>query len=326
MPPVGRPRPEKPVAASLVSSLEAGLDRAAAAKPNPGRAPLHRLNRTEYANAIRDMLALDVDVRNLLPADDTDEHGFDNVAEVLTVSPALMERYLFAARKIGRLALGYPTGPGVELYPLPRMLTQDDRLSEDLPFGSRGGAAVRHYFPRGRRVQDQGQAEVEPLRLHPRPGPAAGSRRAARWCAREALHRRRPIGSESPAAQLLGRDARQHDLRDLRARCRRGPGSDGRGQGGHAHRRRVLYASDLGIRRRAAAGPDRLSPRGQRAVRRPRRGRQHRDRRTVQDHRARRYAQPPEDPASARRAADDERPRARSRSCRRSPGAPIAVR
>ncbi len=147
MPPVGRPRPDKPVAASLVSSLEAGLDRAAAAKPNPGRAPLHRLNRTEYANAIRDMLALDVDVRNLLPADDTDEHGFDNVAEVLTVSPALMERYLFAARKIGRLALGYPTGPGVELYPLPRMLTQDDRLSEDLPFGSRGGAAVRHYFP-----------------------------------------------------------------------------------------------------------------------------------------------------------------------------------
>jgi mono/diheme cytochrome c family protein len=147
MPPIGRPRPEKPAVASLVSSLESGLDRAAAAKLNPGRAPLHRLNRTEYANAIRDLLALDIDVRALLPADDTDEHGFDNVAEVLTVSPALMERYLFAARKIGRTALGYPTGPGVELYQLPRMLTQDDRLSDDLPFGSRGGAAVRHYFP-----------------------------------------------------------------------------------------------------------------------------------------------------------------------------------
>ena len=147
MPPIGRPRPEKPAVAALISSLETGLDRAAAERPNPGRAPLHRLNRTEYANAIRDLLALDVDVRALLPADDTDEHGFDNVAEVLTVSPALMERYLFAARKIGRLALGYPTGPGVELYTLPRMLAQDDRLSDDLPFGSRGGAALRHYFP-----------------------------------------------------------------------------------------------------------------------------------------------------------------------------------
>jgi hypothetical protein len=147
MPPIGRPRPEQAAVASFIASLETGLDRAAAAKPNPGRAPLHRLNRTEYANAIRDMLALDIDVRALLPADDTDEHGFDNVAEVLTVSPALMERYLFAARKIGRLALGYPTGPGVELYQLSRLLTQDDRVSDELPFGSRGGAAVRHYFP-----------------------------------------------------------------------------------------------------------------------------------------------------------------------------------
>jgi hypothetical protein len=147
MPPIGRPRPEPAAVTSLIKSLETGLDRAAAARPNPGRAPLHRLNRTEYANAIRDMLALDIDVRSLLPADDTDEHGFDNVADVLTVSPALMERYLFAARKIGRLALGYPTGPGVELYQLSRLLTQDERVSDDLPFGSRGGAAVRHYFP-----------------------------------------------------------------------------------------------------------------------------------------------------------------------------------
>jgi cytochrome c5 len=147
MPPPGRPRPDKAATAAFIASLEAGLDRAAAARPNPGRPPLHRLNRTEYANAIRDLFELEIDPRALLPADDTDEHGFDNVAEVLTISPALMERYLFAARKIGRLALGYPTGPGVELYPLPRMLVQDDRLSEDLPFGSRGGAAIRHYFP-----------------------------------------------------------------------------------------------------------------------------------------------------------------------------------
>jgi mono/diheme cytochrome c family protein len=147
MPPIGRPRPDKPAAAALVSWLENGLDQAASARPNPGRPPLHRLNRTEYANAIRDLLALEIDVRALLPADDTDEHGFDNVAEVLTVSPALMERYLFAARKIGRQALGYPNGPGVELYTVPRMMAQDERLSDELPFGSRGGAAVRHFFP-----------------------------------------------------------------------------------------------------------------------------------------------------------------------------------
>jgi hypothetical protein len=147
MPPQGSPRPDAVTADGLASWLETTLDRAAATRPNPGRPLLHRVNRVEYANAIRDLLALEIDVRALLPADDTDEHGFDNVAEVLTVSPALMERYLFAARKIGRLALGYPTGPGVELYQLSRLLTQDDRLSDDLPFGSRGGAAVRHYFP-----------------------------------------------------------------------------------------------------------------------------------------------------------------------------------
>jgi mono/diheme cytochrome c family protein len=147
MPPVDRPHPEQAAARDFMSWLETGLDRAAAARPNPGRPPLHRLNRTEYANAIRDLLGLEIDARALLPADDSDEHGFDNVAEVLTVSPALMERYLFGARKIARLALGYPTGPGVELYQLPRMMVQDDRLSDDLPFGSRGGAAIRHYFP-----------------------------------------------------------------------------------------------------------------------------------------------------------------------------------
>jgi mono/diheme cytochrome c family protein len=147
MPPPGRPRPAQPATAEFVSWLESSLDRVAAANPDPGRTALHRLNRTEYTNAVRDLLALEIDARALLPADDTDEHGFDNVAEVLTVSPALMERYLFAARRIARLALGYPTGPGVELYQVPRMLTQDDRLSEDLPFGSRGGAAIKHYFP-----------------------------------------------------------------------------------------------------------------------------------------------------------------------------------
>src|SRR4030095_16457292 len=104
---------------------------------NPGRtATFHRLNRTEYQNAIRDLLDLDADVAAMLPADDIDEQGFDNMAEVLTVSPALLERYLAAARKAARLAVGRrPTGPSVEAYKLPILLVQDDRMNDDLPFG-----------------------------------------------------------------------------------------------------------------------------------------------------------------------------------------------
>jgi mono/diheme cytochrome c family protein len=148
MPPTGRPRPDKPAAAAFVSSLEAALDRAGAAAPNPGRPVTHRLNRTEYTNAIRDLLALEIDARSLLPADDTDEHGFDNNGEVLSISPALLERYLSAARRISRLAVGRPpAAPSIDTYTIPARLTQDDRIGEKLPFGSRGGAAITHHFP-----------------------------------------------------------------------------------------------------------------------------------------------------------------------------------
>jgi len=100
MPPVGGPRPDPATYDRLASWLEAELDRASAVHPNPGRtATFHRLNRAEYQNAVRDLLALDVDVTALLPGDDIDEQGFDNMAEVLTVSPALFERYLAAARR-----------------------------------------------------------------------------------------------------------------------------------------------------------------------------------------------------------------------------------
>ena len=128
--------------------LESALDRAAAASPNPGRPAVHRLNRAEYANSIRDLLGIEVDVRTLLPADDADEHGFDNIAEVLSVSPALLDRYMSAAKKVTRQALGRPLpGPAIQTYNVPRLLVQNARLSEDLPFGSRGGIAVRHAFP-----------------------------------------------------------------------------------------------------------------------------------------------------------------------------------
>ena len=149
MPPAGRPRPTPGEAERLRRWLEAALDRAAAGRPEPGRVPTHRLNRAEYTNAVRDLLALEVDGGALLPAD-VAGHGFDNLAGTLTLSPALMERYLSAARRISRLAVGDPgIGPGFtsRAYTVPIDMTQNDRMSEDLPFGSRAGIAVRHRFP-----------------------------------------------------------------------------------------------------------------------------------------------------------------------------------
>jgi len=148
MPPPGRPRPEPAFYDTFASYLETSLDRAAAGRPNPGRTEtFHRLNRTEAKNAIRDLFALDVDVAALLPADAADQHGFDNMAGVLSVSPALLERYITVARRVSRLAIGLPPIPTIDTYNVPLNLLQDDRLSEDLPFGSRGGMAFRHTFP-----------------------------------------------------------------------------------------------------------------------------------------------------------------------------------
>ncbi|MYI75654.1 MAG: DUF1587 domain-containing protein, partial [Acidobacteria bacterium] len=113
----------------------------------PGRsAAFHRLSREQYQNAVRDLLTLEVDAAELLPAD-APGYEFDNMAGVLTVSPALMERYMSAARKVSRLAVGLPQQPVVETYDVPLNLVQEDRLNEDFPLGSRGGAAFRHNFP-----------------------------------------------------------------------------------------------------------------------------------------------------------------------------------
>ncbi len=148
MPPLGRPRPDETVYDAFASWVETALDRAAVANPNPGRRPaVHRLNRAEYTNAIRDLLALNIDSGSLLPSDDSG-YGFDNIADVLTVSPMLAERYLSAARKISRLAVGDATlRPAADTFAVSKYLKQDERLSEDLPFGSRGGLAVQYYFP-----------------------------------------------------------------------------------------------------------------------------------------------------------------------------------
>ncbi|HEX5109370.1 MAG TPA: DUF1592 domain-containing protein, partial [Vicinamibacterales bacterium] len=148
MPPAGLPRPDQATYARAAASIEEALDRAALARPNPGRVVVHRLNRTEYSNAIRDLLALDVNGRTLLPADEPDQQGFDNVAGVLSVSPRLLENYMTAASTISRLAVGDTTlSPVEDVFRVPTGTVQDDRASDDLPFGSRGGLAIPYQFP-----------------------------------------------------------------------------------------------------------------------------------------------------------------------------------
>jgi mono/diheme cytochrome c family protein len=147
MPPAGRPRPDEATHDAFVGWLEGELDRSAAARPDPGRTEtFHRLNRSEYQNAIRDLIALEMNIADLLPADDS-SYGFDNIAGVLRISPALMERYLSAAKTISRLAVGAPL-PAVdhEVYKVVADTQQHDHV-EGLPLGTRGGLAVQHLFP-----------------------------------------------------------------------------------------------------------------------------------------------------------------------------------
>jgi mono/diheme cytochrome c family protein len=146
MPPAGMPRPDKASSDGLATWLEAGLDRAAVERPRPGRPALHRLNRAEYANAIRDLLALDVDASSLLPPDDSAD-GFDNNADILGVSPALLERYLSAAAKVSALAIGSEAiTAGSETYRVRGDASQTEHL-DGLPLGTRGGILAEHTFP-----------------------------------------------------------------------------------------------------------------------------------------------------------------------------------
>jgi hypothetical protein len=147
MPPAGSRRPEQPAIDAFATSLEAALDRAAAGSPNPGRLPIRRLNRVEYVSVIRDLLDLEIDGSALLPPDNSGL-GFDNNAEVLSVTPALMARYISAATKVSRLAIGSPTiRPVTQVYAASQFGRQSSRMGEDLPFGTHGGLAVRHAFP-----------------------------------------------------------------------------------------------------------------------------------------------------------------------------------
>ena len=170
-------RPDKATADGLAAYLETSLDRADAANPNPGRATMHRLNRAEYANAIHDLLALDIDATALLPPDD-ESSGFDNIADVLKVSPSLMERYLSASWNISRLAVGdtaivastatYRVRPGPFAGPAYRRAAAGN---------ARRTSLVQHTFPAGRRIHHQASSVAQYLRSDARNGrPASKSR------------------------------------------------------------------------------------------------------------------------------------------------------
>ena len=146
MPPPGRPRPEPAAIDAFVTALEAELDRVGRAAPDPGRVASHRLNRTEYVNAVRDLLDLELDGEALLPSDMAG-FGFDNNADVLAMTPALMDRYITAATKVSRLAVGtLENRPAIRTYRLPNAARQEARMGEDLPFATHGGLAARHAF------------------------------------------------------------------------------------------------------------------------------------------------------------------------------------
>src|SRR5262245_63326378 len=145
MPPPGMPRPDKAMLDGFSAFLENSLDQAAALKPRPGRATIHRLNRTEYANAIRDLLGLDVDAASLLPPDD-ESSGFDNIADVLNIPPSLMERYLSASWNISPAAIGNPgIAPSMVTYRVRPDLSQDQHI-DGMPLGTRGGMVIQHSF------------------------------------------------------------------------------------------------------------------------------------------------------------------------------------
>jgi hypothetical protein len=146
MPPAGKDRPDYDTVQKLAQSLEEGIDKSATPKgPHPLAPGLHRLNRTEYTNAIRDLLTLDIDAAKFLPSDDS-SHGFDNMAGTLTTSPALMEAYLSAAGNISRLAMGTETAPTLAVFDAPHDTSQNEYV-EGLPFGTRGGMLIEHEFP-----------------------------------------------------------------------------------------------------------------------------------------------------------------------------------
>ena len=251
--------------------------------PNPGRVPVHRLNRAEYANAIRDLLGLEIDSRGVLPADDSDQEGFDNVASVLTVSPALLENYLSAARMISRLAVGDTSRkPMVDVFKVERDMVQDERMSDELPFGSRGGTAVNYQFPVDgeylfkielkKQLYDYIVGMGEPHQLDVRLDGV--------------LLKRFTVGGEGKGMttpeNYAGNTPGDPEWETLHAHGRSRPRSARAGEGGTARRRCVVRQAVVGSRRDPAAAANGLRPHDQRVVLRLSRAEDGVDRRSVQ--------------------------------------------
>ena len=147
MPPAGVPRPDDATYVEFAEYLETALDTYASVRPQPGRSSIRRMNRSEYINAVRDLLAVEIRDDTILPADDT-MFGFDNIGDVLTLSPLLAEQYIAAARKVRRQALGEPEmQPVFDIYTVSGYLMQTGWMGDGMPFGSRGGTTVQHHFP-----------------------------------------------------------------------------------------------------------------------------------------------------------------------------------
>ncbi len=250
MPPQGGKHPSEPEYVAFTTWLSTSLDRAWAGKGlTPGRFVVHRLNRTEYGNAIRDLLALDVNVDELLPSDGAD-FGFDNIATALKTSPLLLERYLTAAQRVSQFAVGDTTvPPGNTEYPISREFTQSGYI-EGLPLGTRGGIVIRHVFPGRRRIQAVRTARARRRRRLRR-------RRRQRSAAHVRGHRRWRRG-------LLDADWRPEGQRSPGARHERGADDHRRAHGRQSARDGGRARSRLHVARAALRTPGRLAARASR--------------------------------------------------------------
>ena len=205
MPPPGNDQPDASTTRQLISWLEGSLDEAAQHHPRPGRVPLHRLNRKEYANAVRDLLDLRIEPSALLPSDDTSE-GFDNIASALQVSPSFLDQYLGAARFVALQAVGDPSAKPLGTAYTVKGAGSQQFHREGLPLGTRGGMVVEHHFPAdGEYAINIGNLASRPVGL--RHGVSQHAGRRNRWpqSVRNESRRRGRSESDRPAAGSGGR-------------------------------------------------------------------------------------------------------------------------